>query len=298
MVLAPHPDDEALMCAGIIYNAIQNGDNVFVLIATSGDYDGIDMGLIRINESINAMKTLGVPQENMMFLNYGDNGGMEEYPPQKYSDSMLYQLYHASDENQVFTSHAGNSETYSGIVPSFHKRCYGQESSYTRKNFIGDLHKAISDVMPNEIYTTSRYDVHGDHAYLWKFTVEVINNLHSEHLNFSPKLYEALVHAPCGDKNWPKRNADVQNIKEFSCPLGLEEQTPLRWNDRISLPVPDYMQRLPFSENGFSNLKYKVISRYESQYISNREYLLSYVKKDEIFWQTFSITGCEMVRNE
>jgi LmbE family N-acetylglucosaminyl deacetylase len=285
MVLAPHPDDEAIMCAGVIYNAIQNGDKVFVLLTTSGDYDGIDIGHIRINESLTAMKMLGVPEDNMIFLNYGDNGGMEEYAPQKYSDSMLYQLYHASDENQVFISHAGVSETYSGIVPSFHNCCYGKESLYTRKNFIGDLHKAMSDVMPSKIYTTSRYDVHADHAYLMKFALDVIRNICSKHHDYAPKLYEAIVHAPCVDKNWPERNSDNQNISAFCCPKKLEEKTPLKWNDRISLSVPECMQRIPLS----NNLKTQVISQYESQYLTNSEYLSSYVKKDEVFWRSTNL---------
>jgi LmbE family N-acetylglucosaminyl deacetylase len=280
MILAPHPDDEALMCAGLIYNAIQNGDEVFVLLATSGDYDGIGIGHIRINESLNAMKMLGVPQDNIMFLNYGDNGGMEEYHPQTYNGSMLYQLYHANNENQIFISQAGASETYSGVVPSFHKRCYGKECSYTRKNFSADLQKAIIDVMPNEIYTTSRYDVHADHAYLWKFTADAIHNIHTKIPDFAPKLYEAIVHTSCGDKNWPVRNNENQSIAKFSCPEDLEEKTPLRWNERISITVPECMQRIPLS----NNLKTQVISQYKSQYAANSEYLLSYVKKDEVFW--------------
>jgi LmbE family N-acetylglucosaminyl deacetylase len=282
MVLAPHPDDEALMCAGVIYRAVHNGDRVVVLLATLGDYGGIDIGRDRMDESIRAMKLLGVPEDNMLFLNYGDDGGMDEYPPQQYTDSMLYKLYHASDENQVFTSHAGASETYRGSLLSFHKRCYGTEGAYTRKNFLCDLQRALTEVMPKEIYTTSRYDVHGDHAYLCHFTVEAIRNLRSEIPEFTPKLYEAIVHAPCGDSNWPKRNSSGQGITELNCPKDLEEKTSLRWNERISIAVPESMRRFPLS----NNLKQTVISQYVSQYAEHREYLSSYVKRDEVFWRS------------
>src|SRR6516164_1207012 len=37
VVLAPHPDDEALCCSGVIYNALQHGDNVNIVVVTNGD---------------------------------------------------------------------------------------------------------------------------------------------------------------------------------------------------------------------------------------------------------------------
>ena len=38
MVLVPHEDDEILMCAGIMENAVRYGVKLTVVIATNGDY--------------------------------------------------------------------------------------------------------------------------------------------------------------------------------------------------------------------------------------------------------------------
>ena len=37
VIFAPHPDDEALCCAGVIYAAEAQGDVVWVVVVTNGD---------------------------------------------------------------------------------------------------------------------------------------------------------------------------------------------------------------------------------------------------------------------
>ena len=37
LIFAPHPDDEALGCAGVLRRALKNGDEVLVVVATCGD---------------------------------------------------------------------------------------------------------------------------------------------------------------------------------------------------------------------------------------------------------------------
>lgn len=60
LILAPHQDDEALMCSGIIEAALIRGDSVKVGVITNGDRKGRRIGLTRIRETIKAMTYIGL----------------------------------------------------------------------------------------------------------------------------------------------------------------------------------------------------------------------------------------------
>src|SRR5215467_9724353 len=72
MIVAPHPDDEALMASGIIYSALARGDTVKVVVMTNGDKGGSDpgvtLGLTREGETVTAMSKLGLAEQNIIFL--------------------------------------------------------------------------------------------------------------------------------------------------------------------------------------------------------------------------------------
>ncbi|MDL2323955.1 PIG-L family deacetylase [Ruminococcaceae bacterium OttesenSCG-928-A16] len=277
MVLAPHPDDEVMMTGGVVKRAVDAGDNVYVLVATLGDYDGVEMGRKRMQESIDAMHKLGLPLGRLLFLNYGDNGGLEQYLPQKFTDSMLYRLYTASSPKQVFTSRAGQTKTYNGAMPAYHYRVFGTQASYTRQNFLGDLQHAINAARPDEIYTTSRFDLHADHAILGMFAGEAIINIRKQNAEYCPTVYEAIVHSCAGDDRWPEKNFDFVGLVPFTQPLNLQTATTLGWGERISFVVPTAMQVVPFTKN----LKDKTLRVYASQYSG---YIGAFAKKEEVFW--------------
>src|SRR3974390_1002312 len=65
VILAPHPDDEALCCAGIVYNALQQGNSVTIVVVTNGDYgQGVPSGLAREGETVAGMAVLGLSEQN------------------------------------------------------------------------------------------------------------------------------------------------------------------------------------------------------------------------------------------
>jgi LmbE family N-acetylglucosaminyl deacetylase len=78
VIVAPHMDDEALACGGLIAKLPQK-DSVHIIYATDGmkspapiiparDKISPDLGKTRMQESIRAMKLLGVPEHNLHFL--------------------------------------------------------------------------------------------------------------------------------------------------------------------------------------------------------------------------------------
>jgi LmbE family N-acetylglucosaminyl deacetylase len=84
IVFAPHPDDETLGCGGTIAKKIAEGYEVLIVIMTDGRFllqngSETDSRLapervkeIRRIEVLNATKILGVPEKNVIFLDFVD----------------------------------------------------------------------------------------------------------------------------------------------------------------------------------------------------------------------------------
>ncbi len=284
LIVGAHPDDEAILGAGSIKRALDNGDNVFVLIATMGDYNGKAAGRSRMKESLSAMASIGLPANRVLFLGYGDDGGLEQFG-QRFTDSMLYKMYVEKNPDRVFTSLAQQTATYGGVQPSFHNRTTGQEAAYTRANFLNDLQTAIHSIHPSEIFTTGTADLHPDHSYLGLFTGEAIMNIRQQDPQFNPAVFETTIHSPAGDSasaadatRWPAWNDDRTGIVPNQSPLGFDARLPLQWNERVALTVPESMRVTPFA----FNRKDLALRQYKSQYYG---YIGSFSKFDEVFWQ-------------
>ncbi|MFZ2640275.1 MAG: PIG-L family deacetylase, partial [Verrucomicrobiia bacterium] len=97
LILAPHPDDEIIGCAGVILHALKSGAAVKVVYLTNGDNNiysilfsnpllfplrlvtitegaFISLGRHRQEEATKAMAILGVKKEDLIFLGYPDHG--------------------------------------------------------------------------------------------------------------------------------------------------------------------------------------------------------------------------------
>ena len=75
LVVAPHPDDELLMAAGVIASAKARGEQVKIVVMTNGDYSGPTVGLLRQNETVlGLIQYLGVTEDDVIFLGYPDGG--------------------------------------------------------------------------------------------------------------------------------------------------------------------------------------------------------------------------------
>lgn len=84
IVFSPHPDDETFGCGGTIAKKISEGYDVVIVIMTDGRYSfsvrcGIEsnptpeeLKYIRKEEVRRAAKILGVPEENLLFLDFED----------------------------------------------------------------------------------------------------------------------------------------------------------------------------------------------------------------------------------
>ena len=91
LVVAPHPDDETLCCAGLVQHVLAAGGTVSILWLTSGDGSALsllmvehrlrtdaaaarELGARRMREARAAASLLGVPAAQQLFLGYPDGG--------------------------------------------------------------------------------------------------------------------------------------------------------------------------------------------------------------------------------
>jgi LmbE family N-acetylglucosaminyl deacetylase len=166
LVLAPHPDDEVLMAAGIIHRAVQQGARLTVCVASNGAY--LDIGgtraAVRRAESLAALNLLGVGEEDVRFLGYPDTGMEPEL-------SFFYNLY-------------GN----------------GAYETHKKADFERELDKLLEDAKPKLVITSSPWDMHGDHVGLYRFAMDAVSRLPKGE---RPEVWQSLIHSPAGDDAWP-----------------------------------------------------------------------------------------------
>ena len=286
MVIVPHQDDEVLMTAGVIRKAVKEQVPVEVVMATNGDYGCTDhsKGWERLRESIRGLEILGLDAAHFHILGYADTGMPAE-------ESFLTHLYEhrtgcVHGEDRIWPSSCG-TETY-GLPEKeeYHMQRHGEHAPYCRWSFRSDLKEIIWEKRPTRIYTTSEFDLHGDHSGLYKFVCEVLDELAAE-AGYAPELYVSVIHSCAGDENWPKRGTSV-----YDCPEGFEAaggtkaslngRKGLKWDARICLALPEEM----CTAMGEYNLKRQALQQHETALEPNAaEYLMSFIKDEEIFWR-------------
>jgi LmbE family N-acetylglucosaminyl deacetylase len=113
IVLSPHPDDEALGCAGLVQHLQAAGENVYVVILTGGEAShnehkcGLDKKKIileRRSLSRDVAQMLHLPNDHLYFLNYPD-GGVVIDSNEKLE---LKQIINSISPRAIFVSHVGD----------------------------------------------------------------------------------------------------------------------------------------------------------------------------------------------
>jgi len=138
MIFAPHPDDEALMASGIMYSALSRGDTVKVVVMTNGDAGaappGTSLGTTRQGETVTGMSTLGLSEQNIIFLGYGDG--------------MLMQLQNSSFPTAIYTSYAGQTQTYAsrGLGGTdYHNYLNQVHGAYNQATLLADVQAVFAE---------------------------------------------------------------------------------------------------------------------------------------------------------
>jgi LmbE family N-acetylglucosaminyl deacetylase len=270
LILAPHPDDEVLGCAGVIQKAQRLNLPLKVVFFTYGDNNEwsflvyrkhpvissksvLNMGLVRYKEAMEADTSLGLLPEQLVFLGYPDFGTLDIWykhwakrPPFK---SMLTKV---------------------SAVP--YKNAFRPGAPYKGEEVVRDLAAIIRDFRPTRIFLSHPADHNVDHRALYLFTNVALWDLGMES---TVTLYPFLVHY----KSWPLPRG--HHLQEELLPPGIYERE-ISW--KTSVLNADEVA-----------LKEDALKKHHSQFESAASYLDAFVRENELFGDFVKITLDETV---
>lgn len=262
LILAPHPDDESIGCAGVIQEAVRAGADTHILCLTNGDNNEfafivyekripilpstlVRLGQVRRKESISAMKFLGLEEYGLIYLGYPDFGTFQ-----------IFKDFWQS--NRPYKSFL----TRTTSVPYKEDPSFG--SSYTGGSILTDLKNAILRYRPNKIFVSHPADLNHDHKALYLFLEVALADI-AEQLP-RPEIYCYLIHW----RAWP-------------LPRHYHPQLPLLPPEEFQSKHSDiYWLKYILPEEDLEK-KYKAILTYKSQTESSAFYLLAFGRKNELF---------------
>ena len=271
LVIAPHPDDDLITSAGIIYRAAQRGEPVRVAYMTNGDlYGGAPQGHERENEAVTGESILGIAEDNLIFLGYPDG----------YLNTIYAGYLNATDQ---LVSSNNISATYGnrGLGRmDYHTYRFGSPASYNRANIVTDLADIISNYLPDQIFVTSEFDTHPDHSATYRLLRLALSAVHNTNSGYLPIIHKTLAH--WNDNIWPNAidpTSFTPTIPTLSETGVSWVQTGLVWADRESIDVPLPMQSTDFSVNPkFLSIAAHIAEGGTTGFLGN------FIHKDEIFW--------------
>ncbi len=164
LVLAPHPDDEALAAAGQILAAKASGASVKVVWLTLGDGfelaaprpgpEGLrSLAKIRMEEAKEATRVLGLGDEDRVFLGYPDQGLLRLFLTH-------YYLPFESPHTKL------RRVSYPG--------CFREGAPYTGKDLEADLKAILEAFRPTRVLVPSPLDAHPDHQATAYFAMRIL----------------------------------------------------------------------------------------------------------------------------
>ncbi|MBF0331382.1 MAG: PIG-L family deacetylase [Candidatus Omnitrophica bacterium] len=258
LILAPHPDDEMLACAGVIQEAAKRGLPVRIVFLTYGDNNQWSfllyrkhpvlmpkavqgMGLLRHDEAIAAAGKLGLSASQLTFLGYPDFRTLEiwrshwdDSPPE---ESML---------------------THVNAVP--YANALRPGALYKGDEVLKDIETVMREFKPTKIFVSHPFDHNPDHQSLYLFTKVALWDMEGV---INPVVYPYLVHYV----NWPQP-VKFDPLENLTPPAFLKDS--VQW------------QGLDLSPEEVAN-KHEALKEHRSQYQSSTRYLRLFIRANELF---------------
>lgn len=262
LVIAPHCDDETLAAAGLIQQAERIGVEVRVVIETNGDgylfatmadfrriyprsQDYVRMGSVRQGESLAALQSLGLQENQVYFLGYPDRGTPALW-------------------NGYWSRSNPYRSPYSNATQSPYERTYNPQSVYAGEDLLQDLMAIIRSYQPDLLIYPHPDDVHPDHWGLSAFTRLALAWVRRDLPDYHPGEMTYLVHRP-----------------GFPYPKGLHPDEGVLPPSSLFELDPDWYQ-LGLDPDEEAR-KRDAIYLYRSQLPPLRSFLESFVRRNELF---------------
>ena len=252
LVVAPHPDDETLCCAGVIQRVLEAGGRASIVWVTSGD--GSELGSLiierslfvnprkmrayaerRMREARAATALLGVGDGGRLFLGYPDGG-----------------LRALLGENRTRPYRSGFTDSaavpYPGALFPGHP--------YTGESLARDFAAVLERTQPTLILAPSPLDSHPDHRAAGLLTIAASNS-------GAASVRYWIVH---GGEGWPSPRGLVPGIPLTAAPLAARLE-PVAF----ALSVREEDRKLA------------ALKAYETQLRVTEPFLLAFVRTTELF---------------
>ncbi|WP_378957181.1 PIG-L deacetylase family protein [Pelosinus sp. sgz500959] len=233
LVFAPHCDDETLGCAGVIQDVLKSGGQVLIVFITNGDgftiatkeqfhrlfltsEDYINSGYSRQIEASNALRILGVTENQAIFLGYPDRG-LKTIWNDYWSISQPFRSRYTNSDHSPYTN------TYQPNTP------------YVGEAVLENIEQIMLQFQPNLILAPHPADEHSDHATAWAFIATAYLKLTIGSQLPEAKFFTYLIHRddfpiPHGYKNEalllpPKPLYEADPKKWYTYQLNSDNQT-------------------------------------------------------------------------
>ena len=256
LVVAPHPDDEVLCCAGVIQRVLQAGGTATVVWITSGDASELDLLVIekslfveprklrdlahkRTLEARAATTVLGVAADRQVFLGYPDRG--------------ILPLLNEHYSTPYYSKYNGAS-----AVP--YDTALSPGHPYTGMSLEHDFDAVLDRVKPTLVLAPSPRDSHPDHKGSGILAMRAM----ARHGQLD-KLRYWVVH---GGETWPM-------------PRGYHPTLALTPSPRSKGLSASAFELTSAEENR----KLEALRAYQTQMEVMSSFLLSYVRTTELYSQ-------------
>jgi len=236
LVIAPHPDDEALAGAGVIQRVRSAGGRVRVVVITSGDalppaVERLEPGVtpgpedfrksarLREDESRRAMTTLGLESNDVTFLGFPDGG------------LCLLASAFLSPRSTPLTSPSTQRTT-----PPLDEQIV-RGVTYRGSDLRTELERIVTAFNPTVLAAPDPGDEHPDHCAAYVFARAALDVVHSDTVNGraaaresdatgAPRFFRYVIHFD----GWPSDRdtaTPVMPPREFDEPLNQWRTLPL-----------------------------------------------------------------------
>ena len=262
LVLAPHPDDEVIGCGGLIQSAVSKGLPVRVVFFTYGDSYNLTSknaspessdpekaesqgsGLMRQEEAIAAAKILGLSANDIIFLGYPDITSIMIWIGHWDAEPPLEDMRH----NRAAVSYT---------------TAFRPNAPYKGDEIVKDLTSIIREFRPTKVFCSSRLGDHSDHRALHLFTRIALWDLEKE---ITPEIHTYLTHF----YDWPESKGYYPNKYLTPPDQPSYMRTSVKW-------------KVFYLTSEQRDKKLLALKAHRSQFNSSSEFLLSFVRRNELF---------------
>lgn len=266
MLIVPHQDDDLNVMGGTIEEYLRYGSEVYVVYLTNGDMTPAE---IRYAEAIACLSKLGIPEEHVIFLGYGDR--WKEGGPHLYN----------AEPGRIMESRAGFYATYGTTDhPSYH-----EGTDYTIENLLADMESVILEYRPDTIFCCD-YDEHPDHKATSLVFEKAMGNILKEYTDYQPCVFKGFAYRTAWNNVFDYYSLNMKSTQEESMPVADPMVEYYRWENRIRFPV----DASGLSRSLLGSRSYEVLNTYVSQNVYQKAQ--SMINGDKVFWERMTTSLC------